>query len=69
MAGVPIYPAGIRGTCEALGRSAKWPSLGKPVAVRYGEPIDAAQPDALERAREAIAEMIGEGRFSSVPPL
>ena len=69
MAGAAILPAAIRGTGEALGPGARFPSLGKRVAVRYGEPIDASLPDALERAREAIAKMIGEGRLSSVPPL
>lgn len=67
MAGVPIVPAGIRGTLEALHRDARRPALGRPVAVRFGPAIDAAAPDALERARQAISAMIGDGRFSSVP--
>lgn len=65
---VPIVPAGIRGTFEALRRDARRPTLGRPVAVRFGPAIDAAAPDALECARQAISAMIGDGRFSSVPP-
>lgn len=60
MAGAPIVPAGIRGTDRALGRGARWPRLFVPVGVRFGAPIDPAGADALERARDAVAALIGE---------
>ena len=65
LAKVPVVPVGIRGTFEALSRSAKFPSPAR-VAVRFGAPLEPDAPDALERARSAIQEMVGEGRFDSV---
>lgn len=69
LAGVPIVPAAIRGTGVALGRHARWPRLFAPVAIRFGAPIDAALPDALERARAAVAGMLADGGSSRASPL
>lgn len=66
---VPIVPAGIRGSFEAFPRSARFPTPGRRIGIRFGEPIPPEAPDAMERAREAIAAMIGDGTFGSVPPL
>lgn len=68
MVGVPIVPVGIRGAIEALPRSAKIP-LPKRVALRFGEAVDSALPDAQERVERAVRAMVGEGRYDSVPPI
>lgn len=61
LAGVVLVPAAIRGTDVALGRHARMPRLFAPVAVRFGEAIDSALPDALERVRAAVQGMLAEG--------
>ena len=66
-AGAPLIPAGIRGNFEAWGRNQKLP-LPRRVAIRYGAPLDPRAPDALEAAHKAVQEMVGDGRFRSVPP-
>ena len=58
-AGVPIVPAGIRGTGRFLGTGQKLPRPG-PVSIRYAAAIDPMEPDALARARQAIASLIGD---------
>lgn len=70
-AGVPVVPAAIRGCIEALPRERRLP-IPRRVAVRYAAPIDpgavpAEGPDAIQVARERIAERIGDGRYASVP--
>ena len=66
--GAPITPTGIRGTVEALNKKAALPSPGKRVAVRYAPAVDPKERDAMDRVRDAIAGMVGSGRFDSVPP-
>ena len=58
-AGVPIVPVGIRGAFEAWPRGRALPAPRK-ITVRFGAPIAAEDDEALERAREAIAVLIGE---------
>ena len=64
----PVVPVGIRGTRDALPRDSTAPRR-RPVAIRYGAPIDPRAPDALERTRAAIEAMVGDGAYHSVPPL
>lgn len=68
IAKVPILPIGIRGAHEALSRSARFPSF-KRVALRFGEAVDSGLPDAQERVEQAVREMVGNGRYDSVPPI
>jgi 1-acyl-sn-glycerol-3-phosphate acyltransferase len=65
---VAIVPAAIRGTEVAFGRHARVPRLFAPIAVRFGEAIDSAQPDALERARAAVQGMLAEGGAAPAGP-
>ena len=58
-AGVPILPAAIMGAFEA------WPrdrSLPRPrgIRVRFGPPFAADVEEPMERARQVIAEMMGD---------
>jgi 1-acyl-sn-glycerol-3-phosphate acyltransferase len=67
LGGVPMIPVGIRGAFES------WPKgrvLPRPrrVGVRFGPPIDPRLEDARERLQAAVAGMIGDGTFDSVPP-
>jgi 1-acyl-sn-glycerol-3-phosphate acyltransferase len=57
MAEVPLIPAAIQGSFEALPRGAKFPRPAG-VSIRYGAALDPADPAAPERAREAIAALI-----------
>lgn len=66
MAGAPIVPGAIRGTFEALGRSARFPRPCR-VSIRYGEPVDPAEPGAQERVERAVLDMVGDGRYHSPP--
>ena len=68
IAKVPILPVGIRGAYEALPRTRTFPAP-KRVALRFGEAVDSAAPDAQERVEQAVREMVGDGSFDSVPPL
>lgn len=65
-AGVPIVPAGIRGTLSILPRGA---SLPRPVrcAIRYGDPLPSSGK-ALDAAREAVLGLVGDGSYGSLPP-
>lgn len=65
--GVPLVPAGIRGPIEILPRQRKLPGLGR-TSIRFGSPIDPALPDALEKAREAVVAMVGDGRYEPASP-
>lgn len=60
-AGVPIVPVGIRGAFEAWPRARKFPRPA-PISVRFGAPIPPDGGEAIEAAKAAIAEMIGDGR-------
>ena len=66
-AGVPVVPIGIRGAFEAWPRQRRFPRPRR-VAARVGAPIDADAPDALEQLRASLEELIGDGRFASLPP-
>jgi 1-acyl-sn-glycerol-3-phosphate acyltransferase len=68
MAGVPLVPCGIRGAFEAWPRGRTIP-FPKKIAIRVGRPIDSSLPDAQERLVAAVKELIGDGRFHSVPPI
>ncbi len=62
-AGVPLVPLGIRGALDALPRDARIPRPRR-IEVHFAPPVDPRAPDALERARAAIAERIGDGRLA-----
>lgn len=62
-AGVPIVPAGIRGAFEAWPRKRGLP-LPRRISVRFGPPIPPGGEGAIETARAAIGEMIGDGRVA-----
>ena len=68
IAKVPILPVGIRGAYDALPRSRAFP-FPKRVALRFGQAVDSAAPDAQERVEQAVREMVGDGSFDSVAPL
>jgi len=68
IAKVPILPVGIRGAYDALPRTRKYP-FPKRVALRFGQAVDSAAPDAQERVEQAVREMVGDGSFDSVPPI
>jgi len=64
---VPIVPVGIRGGTDAYPRTAVLPRLRR-IGLRYGKPIDSGAKDALDQARSAIQNMIGDGSFASGEP-
>lgn len=66
-AGCPIVPVGIRGAFEAWPRSSALPRP-RPIAARVGQPVDPRAEDALERVRDSIQAMIGDGRYSLPSP-
>ena len=68
IAKVPILPVGIRGAFAALPRTRSFP-LPKREALRFGQAVDSAAPDAQERVEQAVREMVGDGGFDSVPPV
>jgi 1-acyl-sn-glycerol-3-phosphate acyltransferase len=58
IAGVPVVPAGLRGTFGAMPRGRSWPIPGKPaVSVRFGRPI---RPAAGEDVRSFTARLSTE---------
>jgi 1-acyl-sn-glycerol-3-phosphate acyltransferase len=63
-AGVPIVPAAITGAFEAWPRHRRLPRPGA-VHVRFGAPLTAEGREPMERAREAIREMMGERSAAS----
>jgi 1-acyl-sn-glycerol-3-phosphate acyltransferase len=67
-AGVPVYPVGIRGAFEAWPRESPLPRP-RPIAARVGEPIDPRADDAVGTLRARLAELVGDGRFASLPPV
>ncbi len=56
-AGAPLVPAGISGSFAALSRRQRFPRPAR-ITVRFGPPIDSADPEALERARQAVARLV-----------
>ena len=64
---VPLVPCGIRGTGDILPRGASLPRPRR-CSIRYGPPIDSADKDALERARDAVCALVEGGAFDSTPP-
>ncbi len=67
-AGAAIVPVGIRGAHAAFPRGARWPRPRR-IALRFGAPIDPARPDAQAEVKRAILDMIGDGRYDSVPEI
>ncbi len=65
-AGVPIVPASIRGAIEAMPRGVRLPRPRR-VAIRFGQPLQPRDPEALEKVTRSISAGIGDGTFDSVP--
>lgn len=63
-AGVPLIPVAIRGTLDAWPRGRR-PALFQRVSIAFGQPLSASDPQALERCREAVVGMAGDGRYAS----
>lgn len=55
--GVPIVPMGISGSFAALSRRQLLPRPVR-ITVRFGQALDPADPEALERAREAVTRLV-----------
>ena len=53
---VPVVPVGIVGSYEAWPRDRKLPGRGR-LTARFGAPIAADAPGALEHLREAVATL------------
>lgn len=49
---VPVVPARIFGTFEAFGKGAKYPKLGTPASVVFGQPLQPSQYDEPGAGRE-----------------
>ena len=62
-AGVPVIPCGIEGAYHAWPRDRRYPRPAR-IHIRFGEPIDPAQPGALERLRSRVAELSGQATAS-----
>ncbi len=60
-AGALLVPLGIQGAFDAWPRDARLPAP-RAITLRFGPAIPADGRDALERARAAVAELIGDGR-------
>jgi 1-acyl-sn-glycerol-3-phosphate acyltransferase len=59
--GCPIVPTGIRGTIDVLSRDQKFPRPAR-VRVSFGAPVDPGSEGALERVRDAVCALVGDGR-------
>ncbi len=55
-AGVPIVPAVVRGTYQALPQGAKWLRRAD-VSVTYGEPMSSASPDGKKANKERLQQI------------
>jgi len=60
-AGVPIVPAGIRGTLAIFGRDSKVPRPAR-CSIEFGPAIEPSGK-ALDQAREAVVALAGDGAF------
>jgi 1-acyl-sn-glycerol-3-phosphate acyltransferase len=58
-AGVPVVPAAIRGTFEALTRRRLYIPRRHPLSVRFGRPLDVRPPGAVARARSVRHAVTG----------
>lgn len=59
--GCPIVPVGIRGTIDVLSRDRKFPRPAR-VRVSFAAPLDPRSEGALERVRDAVCALVGDGR-------
>lgn len=59
--GCPIVPVGVRGTIDVLSRDQKFPRPAR-VRVSFGAPVDPAAEGVLERVRDAVCALVGDGR-------
>jgi 1-acyl-sn-glycerol-3-phosphate acyltransferase len=59
--GCPIVPTGIRGTIDVLSRDQKFPRPAR-VRVSFGAPVDPGAEGVLERVRDAVCALVGDGR-------
>jgi 1-acyl-sn-glycerol-3-phosphate acyltransferase len=55
-AGVPIVPAVVRGTYQALPTGARWPRRAD-VSVTYSRPMSSASPDGKKANKERLQEI------------
>jgi len=55
-AGVPIVPAVVRGTYEALPTGARWLRRAD-ISVTYGEPMSSSSPDGKKANKERLQEI------------
>jgi 1-acyl-sn-glycerol-3-phosphate acyltransferase len=58
--GAPIMPVGLIGTDEVQPTDKKMPRLFKPVAIRFGEPLDPRRYGEREHDRLALRELTDE---------
>jgi 1-acyl-sn-glycerol-3-phosphate acyltransferase len=59
LAHVPLIPCGLVGLHRAWGRGRRFPRPARVIA-RFGSPIDASAPDALEQLKRAVSELMRE---------
>ncbi len=60
MAGVPVVPAGIRGTFEAWPRDSRLPRPAR-VSLHFAPAVDAGARDAGQRVQAALERLVGDG--------
>jgi cytidylate kinase len=60
-AGVPVVPAGIRGTLRTFGRGMKVPRPAR-CSIEFGAPLEPTA-DVLDRARVAVSALARDGLF------
>lgn len=59
-AGVPIIPIGIKGARDVMPPDARFPSLGKPVTIIFGKPIDTSRYAGKANDHLALRQLIDE---------
>ncbi|TAJ02276.1 MAG: 1-acyl-sn-glycerol-3-phosphate acyltransferase [Planctomycetota bacterium] len=59
--GCPIVPVGVRGTIDVLSRDQKFPRPAR-VRVSFAAPVEPRSEGALERVRDAVCALVGDGR-------
>ncbi|CAN5121094.1 hypothetical protein BH20ACT3_BH20ACT3_17100 [soil metagenome] len=62
-AGVPIVPVGIVGSREVMPPDARYPSLNKPITIRFGEPISVERYRDRAEDRLVFRQIIDEVMF------